>query len=172
MNATEERKPRGRLAMAGMLAAGLLAGGILAGSQLANAAGSSSSNGPSSSSSGSGSSSSSTGGSSRAPSGMDPAKMTHGPGETLLTGTTATKVTNAALKAVPGATVIRVETDSDGAAYEAHLQKADGSSVTVKVNKQFQVTETDAGFGGCPGGMHGGPPPGSTNGSSNTGTTN
>ena len=74
--------------------------------------------------------------------------MTHGPGETLLTGATASKIRAAALAAVPGATVIRVETDSDGAAYEAHLRKADGSYVTVKLDKGFHVTRTDSGFGG------------------------
>src|SRR5262249_27429595 len=50
-----------------------------------------------------------------------PATVDHGPGETLLTGDTAAKVTAAAKAAVPGASVIRVETDSDGAAYEAHM---------------------------------------------------
>jgi hypothetical protein len=65
-------------------------------------------------------------------------------------------VKQAALDKVPGATVLRVETDSEGSPYEAHLQKSDGSQVTVKVNKQFEVTDTESGFGG------GGPPPGST----------
>jgi hypothetical protein len=74
--------------------------------------------------------------------------MTHGPEETLLTGATASTTRAAALAAVPGATVIRVETDSDGAAYEAHLRKADGSYVTVKLDKAFHVTGTDSGFGG------------------------
>ena len=137
--ATEEGRPRRRLAAAGMLAVGLLTGGILAGSQLANAASSSSSN-----SSGSSSSSSTT---HAPPTGVDPAKMTHGPGETLLTGSTASKIRAAALKAVPGATVIRVETDSGDAAYEAHLQKSDGSYVTVKFDKQLNVTGTEDGFG-------------------------
>ena len=184
MNDTAERNPRRRMAMAGMLAAGLLAGGILAGANLASAAGSGSSNGSTASSSGSSSSSSNGSGSSQQPPRMDPAKVKHGPGETLLTGDTAATVKAAALKAVPGATVIRVETDSDGAVYEAHLQKADGSYVTVKFDKQFKVTETDEGFGGPgpggPGGMHGGPggypPPGNGNGGSSgsgsTGTTN
>src|SRR3954447_3214029 len=46
---------------------------------------------------------------------------THGhDGETALTGTTAAKVKAAALAKYPGATVQRVETDSDGV-YEAHL---------------------------------------------------
>src|SRR6478736_3207136 len=57
----------------------------------------------------------------------DPATLAHGPGETLLTGTTAAKVKAAALAAVPGATVIRVETDAQGSPYEAHLRKSDGT---------------------------------------------
>jgi hypothetical protein len=56
-------------------------------------------------------------------------------------------VTKAALAEVPGATVIRVETDSNGAAYEAHLQERDGSFVTVKLDKDFDVTDTEDGFG-------------------------
>lgn len=60
--------------------------------------------------------------------------------ETTLTGTTATKVRAAALAKVPGATVDRLETDGGaGAAYEAHLTKADGSRVTVHVDKDFRV---------------------------------
>jgi hypothetical protein len=80
----------------------------------------------------------------------DPAALSHGPGETLLTDGTATKVRQAALGKVPGATVIRVETDSDGSPYEAHLQKSDGTEVTVKVNTQFEVTSVQDGFGGGP----------------------
>jgi hypothetical protein len=84
----------------------------------------------------------------------DPATVAHGPGETLLTGTTAAKVTAAALAAVPGSTVIRVETDSSGAAaYEAHLRKADGTEVTVLVDKNFAVTKTETGFGPGPKGQ-------------------
>ena len=86
----------------------------------------------------------------------NPATVTHGPGETLLTGTTADKVKAAALAAVPGATVIRVETDSQGSPYEAHLTKSDGTQVTVKVDANFKVTATESGFGGGP---HGGPAP-------------
>jgi hypothetical protein len=82
----------------------------------------------------------------------DPAKMTHGPDETLLTGTTADKVKAAALAADPGATIIRVETDSDGSPYEAHITKADGTQVTLKIDASFKVTSTEAGFGSGPGG--------------------
>lgn len=67
--------------------------------------------------------------------------------EKLLTGTLAAQAEAAALKAVPGATVIRVETDADGAVYEAHLKKPDGSLVTVKFDKNFAVTAIQAGMG-------------------------
>jgi hypothetical protein len=61
--------------------------------------------------------------------------------ETLLTGATATKVRQLAIAKVgSGATVVRVETDADGhAAYEAHMVKADGTPVTVYVDKSFTV---------------------------------
>lgn len=100
----------------------------------------------------------------------DPATLANGPGETLLTGTDAQTVTAAALKAVPGATIIRVETDSGGATYEAHMKKADGTEVTVKFDKNFAVTETQDGFGtGGPGGDHQGPAPAATPGDAGTG---
>jgi hypothetical protein len=73
--------------------------------------------------------------------------MRHGPGETLLTDGTASKVKAAALAAVPGGTVIRVETNSAGSPYEAHVQKSDGSIVTVKIDNSFNVTSTESGFG-------------------------
>ena len=85
----------------------------------------------------------------------DPATVSHGPGETLLTGTTADKVKAAALTAVPGGTIIRVETDSAGSPYEAHVKKADGTEVTVKVDASFNVTATEQGFGAGPGGGQG-----------------
>lgn len=69
------------------------------------------------------------------------------PGETLLTGTDAEKAKAAALKAVPGATVDRVETDADGAVYEAHVTKSDGTKVTVKFDKDFNVTGIESGMG-------------------------
>jgi hypothetical protein len=57
--------------------------------------------------------------------------------ETSLSGDAAAKVRQAALDRVPGATIVRVETDADGhAAYEAHMVKSDGTPVTVYVNKQ------------------------------------
>jgi uncharacterized membrane protein YkoI len=61
------------------------------------------------------------------------------PDEQLLTGDTANKVRAAALARYPGATVQRVETDSDGI-YEAHLETTDGQRVTVEVDTSFEVT--------------------------------
>jgi len=151
---TRAGMPRRWLGAAGLIGAGLLAGGILAGSQIAGAAtGSSSTDSNTASSTASSSNSSNANGG--AP--MDPAKMTHGPGETLLTGTAAQKATAAAKAAVPGATIIRVETDSGGAAYEAHMKKADGTYVTVKMDSNFKVTSTISGFGPGPQGSSGAP---------------
>ncbi len=64
--------------------------------------------------------------------------------ETLLTGDTAEKVKQAALAKYPGATIQRVETNSDGA-YEAHLTTADGNRVTVEVGNDFAVTGEEQG---------------------------
>jgi hypothetical protein len=65
--------------------------------------------------------------------------------ETVLTGSTASKVEQLALAKVPGGTVVRVETDADGnAAYEAHMTKADGTPVTVYVDKSFTVVSVES----------------------------
>ena len=80
----------------------------------------------------------------------DPATVAHGPGETLLTGSDLAKATAAAQSAVSGGTIIRVETDSGGATYEAHVTKADGTTVTVKLDAAFNVTATESGFGSGP----------------------
>lgn len=98
----------------------------------------------------SGSSSSTTAAAAATNDAPDPAAVSHGPDETLLTGTTADKVKAAALAAVPGGTIIRVETDSAGSPYEAHVTKADGTQVTVKIDAAFKVTVTEQGFGGGP----------------------
>lgn len=82
-------------------------------------------------------------------------------GEEALTGTTAATAKAAALGAVPGGTVFRVETDADGATYEAHMTKADGTHVTVKFDKSFTVTSIQNGMGAggphVPAGGPGGP---------------
>jgi len=77
--------------------------------------------------------------------------------EKLLTGTTADKVTAAALATYPNATIQRVETDSDGV-YEAHIVTAAGDWVIVQVGSDFKVTGTQQPGQGGPGGRgHGGP---------------
>jgi len=82
------------------------------------------------------------------------------PGEKAETGTNLTTLKAAALKAVPGGTVFRVETDADGSTYEAHMTKADGTHVTVKFDANLKVTAVQAGMGsggpGRPGGPGGG----------------
>ena len=82
-------------------------------------------------------------------------KRNHTP-ETAVTGDLATELSDLAVAANPGATVDRVENDSDGATYEVHLTLADGSHVTVKfdANKAITATETGPAFGGK-GGHHG-----------------
>ena len=69
----------------------------------------------------------------------------NGTKEELLTGDTAAKVTAAALAAEPDATIDRVETDAEGAAYEAHITKTDGSHVTLKFDENYTVTATETG---------------------------
>src|SRR5215210_6276620 len=48
------------------------------------------------------------------------------------------------------ATSERMETDADGAAFEAHVTLADGTRATVKLDAEFTVTatDTDSGHGG------------------------
>jgi hypothetical protein len=93
---------------------------------------------------------------------VDPSQAHHvanGITETLLTGDDAEKAKAAALKAVPGGTVQRVETDAEGDAYEAHMLDANGNPVTVKFDKDFNVTKTETGGPGGPGHGRGDQPP-------------
>ena len=80
---------------------------------------------------------------------QDPSKGGHtanGITETLLTGDDLTKATAAAEAAVPGGTVQRAETDAEGAAFEVHVAKSDGSQVTMKLDASFKVTSTEDGM--------------------------
>jgi hypothetical protein len=141
--------PRRRrmLSAGGLLAAGTLAGGILAGTMSASAAGSSSSASPSAAATAP--SQSGTGGPASGQSppagggGATPVRSD----EKALSTADAAKVTAAALKAVPGGTVYRVETDAGDGTYEAHVKKADGSLVTVKLDASFAVTKVESGMG-------------------------
>jgi hypothetical protein len=115
---------------AALVAGGLLVGGVLAGTLTAAAATTTSNAADPYATSAAGA----------APRGgaVDESKSQR-PDEHLLSGATASKVRAAALAKYPGATVLRVETDSDGV-YEAHLTTADGQRVTVEVGKDFKAT--------------------------------
>lgn len=137
------RRKTPKAATIGLLAAGAVIGGVVASTLSASAA-------PSPSPS----TGTSTGPDAKAP---DRSSTSVRPDEKTLTGTDADKAKAAALAAVPGGTVYRVETDGDGAAYEAHMVKADGTEVTVKMDSSFKVTGTEAGHGAGRHGGHGGP---------------
>lgn len=84
----------------------------------------------------------------RGPAG-DPSQGGHvanGITETVLTGDEAAKATTAAQAAVPGATVVRAETDAEGAAFEVHVTKSDGTPATVKLDASFSVTSVEDGM--------------------------
>ena len=140
--------PRGRFAgkakAVGLLTAGVIAGGMLAGAGIASAA-----------TSGTVTPSASSG--TTATPGTAPAGGHDGGGpggaasvrsdEKLVTGDNLSALKAAALKAVPGGTVIRVESDAGDGAFEAHMTKADGSLVTVKFDKDLAVTSVETGMG-------------------------
>ena len=76
----------------------------------------------------------------------------NGKTEELLTGDKLTKATDAAKAAQPDATVKRVETDADGnGVYEVHMQKSDGSIITLALDEDFKVVATNEGMGMKPG---------------------
>ena len=80
----------------------------------------------------------------------DPSKGGHsanGITEEILTGDQATQAAAAAQSAVPDGTIERVEADAEGAAFEAHVVKADGSHVTVKLDADFSVASIETGRG-------------------------
>jgi len=122
------RRWSGRAALA---VGGLLVGGVLVGTLTASAADTTTSSADPSGAYG-------AAGGPRPGGNVDESKSQR-PDEELLTGDTASKVRAAALAKYPGATVLRVETDSDGV-YEAHLETTDGQRVTVEVDKAFKVT--------------------------------
>ena len=134
-----------RARSAGLVAAGLVAGGVLAATIGASAA---SSGGTT------------TGSAATAPSyaaGVPgdghhgpPGGFGAGPGRTdekVVTGSDATTLTNKAKAKVAGAKVLRVETDAGDGYYEVHMQKSDGSLVTVKFDKSMNVTAVEDGMG-------------------------
>jgi uncharacterized membrane protein YkoI len=77
--------------------------------------------------------------------------------EEELSGDKAASVEAAVVAAYPDATIERMETDAEGAAYEAHVTLADGSEATVKLDASFAITATETGRGDHEGGGGGGP---------------
>jgi hypothetical protein len=79
----------------------------------------------------------------------------HGPGgsapvrgdEKAVTTAQATTLKAAALRAVPGGSVYRIETDAGDGAYEVHMTKADGSLATVKFDKALTLIKVESGMG-------------------------
>jgi hypothetical protein len=163
--------PVKKTVLAGALVASTLAGGAVGAALIngsANAADTPSTTAPAAN----GNSSSSSSSAPSAPPAFDPTKGGHqanGITEQLLTGDTADKAKAAALAAVPGGTVQRVETDAEGAKYEAHMTKSDGTQVTVKMDADFKVTGVETGPSGPSGQAPGAP--GNANGSGSTSTS-
>jgi hypothetical protein len=153
---------------AGLVAAGVVAGGVLAASLSASAADSSTTTttpAPNGSTATAPAQPGYGGGPHGAMGGSSPVRSD----EKALSTADAEKVKAAALKAVPGGTVYRVETDAGDGAYEAHMTKADGTAVTVKLDKDFNVIGTEDGMGKGDPAPAGAPARATTQGS--TGTT-
>jgi predicted nucleic acid-binding Zn-ribbon protein len=120
---------------AALVGGGLIVGGIIAGTVTANAADEGSTATDSSASQHDGR------GHHGPPGDGDPSQPQRDD-EELLTGDTATQVTDAVLAEYPDATVERVETDSDGV-YEAHIVTADDERLTVELDEGFAITGTE-----------------------------
>ena len=120
-----------------LVSGGLVAGGIIAGTITANAA-----------DEGTGRDSSTSQGADRGGHGRGPHGGNGDPSqpqrddEELLTGDTATQVTEAVLAEYPDAEIVRVETDSGGV-YEAHIVTTDDERLTVLVDEDFEVPGTE-----------------------------
>ena len=128
---------KGLAGAVGLLAAGIVAGGVVASTLSASAADNTSTS------------------TTAATTAAAAAPAAPGPGgaaavrsdEKVLTGSDATKARAAALAAVPGGTIIRMETDAGDAAYEAHMTKADGTVVTVKLDANLKLVNVENGMG-------------------------
>lgn len=134
----EKSSPRRRrvAGAVGLVAAGAIAGGILASTLVASAVGNDTH----------GRTSPMTAvGQGHRPMPMGPAPV-RGDEKPLSSGV-ASQLKAKALKAVPGGTVSRVETDAGDAAYEAHMTKSDGTPVTVKFDRDLNLVKVEDGMG-------------------------
>ena len=149
MNATDKTQPmddgtlrpaRSQRLSRGVRAAAMVAGGLVAGGVLAGAVGASAATSGSDTAVPAAARYGTTG---QAPSGAGQGRSD----ETVVTGTKADTLRAAALKAVPGGTVDRIETDAGDAAYEVHMTKSDGTKVTVKFDENLAVVRVEDGMG-------------------------
>ena len=138
---TTTPRPAGAVRRRKIAGAGLVAAGLVGGAVLASSLGASADTGTPTSTASPGTSA----GSSAAPSVGGPKPVRND--EKAVTGASAATLKAAALKAVPGGTVVRVETDAGDAAYEVHLTKADGTPVTVKFDKNLRLLRVETGMG-------------------------
>ena len=139
MEPTTNPVPKKRRSVA-LLSAGLLVGGAAAGALVVSAANAATGDA-------SLTASSSSSGSSATPGASDDSSTPVRGDEKAVSADVAAKLKAAALKAVPGGTVVRVETDAGDAEYEAHMTKSDGTRVTVKFDKNYAVTGVEEGMG-------------------------
>ena len=145
---TAQRKPglrerigqRAWVRSAALVGGGVIVGGIIAGTVTANAADEGST--PESSTSQE-DARPGHGGGHRGQHGNGDPSQPQRDDEELLTGETATRVTEAVLAEYPDATIERVETDSGGV-YEAHIVTTDDERLTVLVDEDFEVTGTES----------------------------
>jgi len=128
-------------AAVGLLAAGAIAGGIVAGTMSANAA-DTSGTGTSTSSSAANEAPAQTG---TLPANNFSSSPVRGD-ESSVSSTLAATLKQKA-EAKTGGTVYRVETDSGDATYEAHVKKSDGTLVTIKFDKNGNITAVEDGMG-------------------------
>jgi len=131
------RRGRRWVVPAGLLAAGAISGGIVATALSASASGNAATASVSTVSSSVGEAGM------PGPGGPQPVRSD----EKSVPAATAATLRAAALKAVPGAGVYRIETDAGDGAYEVHMKKADGSLVTVKFGKDLKVAKVESGMG-------------------------
>jgi hypothetical protein len=135
-------------AVAGLLGAGAVSGAILAGTLSASAAEDSSSSTQAAAPGYSAAIPSTANGQGETPDrGQAGGAASVRPDEKQLTGSDAAKARVAALEAVSGGTVYRVETDAGDGEYEAHMTKSDGTPVTVKLDENFNVIKVEDGMG-------------------------
>ena len=144
---TEQQKPTWRerigqrawVRSVALVGGGVIAGGIIAGTVTATAAEDRSGTTPSTTQEdGRGG-----GGHGRGPHGSGDPSQPQRDDEELLTGETATSVTEAVLAEYPDVTIQRVDTDSDGV-YEAHIVTTDDERLTVELGEDFGITGTES----------------------------